>query len=177
MGIKFEGQVLKFGTVDKCNRKFAPGCKITFPEKIPVAYNFDMDEIIGHADISKVEDGLKGVVSLFDTNILPGNEYFVGGYYTRIKTHVEDRITVIDSGRLVSMSIVPEHNVADENLKVRWPIPAPQCTRLHQKSLHWMISAASIFLIRSTEKTPIAGFVLEIYPAYWSQSMFLMSPL
>lgn len=90
MGIKFEGQVLKFGTVDKCNRKFAPDCKITFPEKIPVAYNFDMDEIIGHADISKVEDGLKGVVSLFDTNILPGNEYFVGGYYTRIKTHVED---------------------------------------------------------------------------------------
>lgn len=67
MGIKFEGQVLKFGTVDKCNRKFAPDCKITFPEKIPVAYNFDMDEIIGHADISKVEDGLKGVVSLFDT--------------------------------------------------------------------------------------------------------------
>lgn len=62
MGIKFEGQVLKFGTVDKCNRKFAPDCKITFPEKIPVAYNFDMDEIIGHADISKVEDGLKGVV-------------------------------------------------------------------------------------------------------------------
>ena len=43
MGIKFEGQVLKFGTVDKCNRKFAPDCKITFPEKIPVAYNFDMD--------------------------------------------------------------------------------------------------------------------------------------
>ena len=73
MGIKFEGQVLKFGNVDKCNRKFAPDCKITFPEKIPVAYNFDMDEIIGHADISKVEDGLKGVVSLFDTNILPGN--------------------------------------------------------------------------------------------------------
>lgn len=62
MGIKFEGQVLKFGNVDKCNRKFAPDCKITFPEKIPVAYNFDMDEIIGHADISKVEDGLKGVV-------------------------------------------------------------------------------------------------------------------
>ena len=108
MGIKFEGQVLKFGTVDKCNRKFAPDCKITFPEKIPVAYNFDMDEIIGHADISKVEDGLKGVVSLFDTNILPGNE-----------THVEDHITVVDSGRLVSMSIIPEHNVADENLKVR----------------------------------------------------------
>lgn len=24
MGIKFEGQVLKFGNVDKCNRKFAP---------------------------------------------------------------------------------------------------------------------------------------------------------
>ena len=62
---------------------------------------------------------MKGETKLFDTNILPGNEYFVGGYYTRIKTHVEDHITVIDSGRLVSMSIVPEHTVADENLKVR----------------------------------------------------------
>ena len=39
--------------------------------------------------------------------------------YTGVKSHVEDHITVIDSARLVSMSIVPKHGVADENLKVR----------------------------------------------------------
>lgn len=119
MGLRLKGQVLKFDVVDKCNRKFASDCEVTFSEKVPVTYNFSPDEIIGHADISKVEDGLNCEVSLFDTNALPQNEYFVGGYYTRVKTHVKDHITIIDSARLVSMSIIPEHNVADENLKVR----------------------------------------------------------
>lgn len=119
MGLRLKGQVLKFDVVDKCNRKFASDCEVTSPEKVPVTYNFSPDEIIGHADISKVEDGLNCEVSLFDTNALPQNEYFVGGYYTRVKTHVKDHITIIDSARLVSMSIIPEHNVADENLKVR----------------------------------------------------------
>lgn len=119
MGLRLKGQVLKFDVVDKCNRKFASDCEVAFPEKVPVTYNFSLDEIIGHADISKVEDGLNCEVSLFDTNALPQNEYFVGGYYTRVKTHVKDHITIIDSARLVSMSIIPEHNVADENLKVR----------------------------------------------------------
>lgn len=76
-------------------------------------------KIIKEENVRRYREIMEGENSLFDTNILPGNEYFVGGYYTRIKTHVEDHITVVDSGRLVSMSIIPEHNVADENLKVR----------------------------------------------------------
>ena len=119
MDIRLKGQVLKFDVVDKCNRKFASDCKITFPEKVPVTYNFNLDEIIGLADISKVEDGLNCEILPFDTDAFPKNEYFVGGYYTQVKTHVKDHITVIDSARLVSMSILPEHNVADENLKIR----------------------------------------------------------
>lgn len=119
MDLKLKGQVLKFNTIDNCNRKFSSDCNITFPEKIPVTYNFNMNEVIGHADISKVEDGLDCEVSLFDINIFPENEYFVGGFYTRIKTHAEDDITVVDSGRLVSMGIIPEYSVADENLKIR----------------------------------------------------------
>lgn len=47
------------------------------------------------------------------------DEYFVGGYYDRVKRHIENGVTIIDSARLVSVSIVPEHGVADENLKVR----------------------------------------------------------
>lgn len=117
---EFEGHVLKLGTMDKCRRKFAEDCKLDFAPRIPVAYNFDSSvSLIGMADISRDEDGLACQLTLFATNVLSDNEYFVGGYYTRVKSHVEDHITVIDSARLVSMSIVPEHGVADENLKVR----------------------------------------------------------
>lgn len=119
MDLKFEGQLLNFDTVDKCSRRFAKDCTVTFPEKIPVTYNFNPDEIIGFANISKSEDGLDCEVTLFNADILPENEHFVGGYYTGVKKHIEDDITVVDSGRLVSMSIVPKRNVADENLKIR----------------------------------------------------------
>lgn len=119
MDLILKGQVLKLDVVDKCNRKFALDCEIIFPEKIPVTYNFNPDEIIGHGNIYKIKDGLNCEVSLFDRTIFLQNEYFVGGYYTKVKTHLEDHITVIDSARLTSMSIVPKHNVADENLKVR----------------------------------------------------------
>lgn len=40
MGLRLKGQVLKFDVVDKCNRKFASDCEVTFPEKVPVTYNF-----------------------------------------------------------------------------------------------------------------------------------------
>ena len=46
MGLRLKGQVLKFDVVDKCNRKFASDCEVTFPEKVPVTYNFSLDEII-----------------------------------------------------------------------------------------------------------------------------------
>ena len=53
MGLRLKGQVLKFDVVDKCNRKFASDCEVTFPEKVPVTYNFSLDEIIGHAGKEK----------------------------------------------------------------------------------------------------------------------------
>lgn len=107
---EFEGQVLKLGTIDKCRRKFAEDCKLDFATRIPVAYNFDSSSpLIGVADISRDEDGLACQLTLYPAEAFSANEYFVGGYYTG----------VIDSARLVSMSIVPKHGVADENLKVR----------------------------------------------------------
>lgn len=119
MDLRFKGPILKFDVVDKCNRKFAPDCEIAFPEKIPVTYFFGSDEVLGYADISKTKDGLDCDVLPFGTDVLPKNEYSVGGYYTQVKFHKEGAITVIDSARLTSMSIVPENNVADENLKIR----------------------------------------------------------
>ena len=64
MDLILKGQVLKLDVVDKCNRKFALDCEIIFPEKIPVTYNFNPDEIIGHGNIYKIKDGLNCEVSL-----------------------------------------------------------------------------------------------------------------
>ncbi len=117
---EFEGRVLRLGTIDKCRRKFAEDCKLDFATRIPVAYNFDSSSpLVGMADISRDEDGLACQLTLYPTEAFSANEYFVGGFYIGVKSHTEDHITVIDSARLVSMSIVPEHGVADENLKVR----------------------------------------------------------
>lgn len=109
-----------FGTEDKVRRKFVDDCKLEFAEKIPVCYNFDFTSpVLGHADVSRDEDGLLCKLTLSDINAFSDDEYFVGGYYDRVKRHIENGVTIIDSARLVSVSIVPEHGVADENLKVR----------------------------------------------------------
>lgn len=116
----FEGRLLKVGTEDKVRRKFVDDCKLEFAEKIPVCYNFDFTSpVLGHADVSRDEDGLLCKLTLSDINAFSDDEYFVGGYYDRVKRHIENGVIIIDSARLVSVSIVPEHGVADENLKVR----------------------------------------------------------
>lgn len=113
----YEGCLLRLGTVDKCGRKFAEDCKITFPDKVPVTYNFQIGvgNVLGTADISRDEAGLKCKVTMTHDDF-NGSEYFVGGYYYSVQKHKEGDITVIDSCRLVGMSIVPDAvHCSDEN--------------------------------------------------------------
>lgn len=116
---KFEGRVMKLDSVDICGRKFAKDCKIRFPERIPVLYNFDRWSmpILGQAEIQKDDDGLVCKCELDELCTDP--EYYVGGFYLSVKTHTEGEITVIDSGRLTEMSIIPNGAQADDNLKIR----------------------------------------------------------
>lgn len=117
--IKFKGRLLNFDSVDACNRKWSKDCKITFPDKVPVMYNFEYGiPPIGTAEISKDDEGLSCEATL-DCLILTRDEYYVGGHYNDVKSHLEGSITVIDSCRLMSMSIIPEDQVADRNLKIR----------------------------------------------------------
>ena len=117
---KFEGRLLKLDSVDICGRKFAKDCNIRFKERVPVLYNFqnnDPESVLGFADISKDDEGLLCKCEL--DGIFSDAEYFVGGYYLSVKTHTEGEITVIDSGRLTEMSIIPNGAQADDNLKIR----------------------------------------------------------
>lgn len=116
---KFKGRLLNFDSVDACDRKWSKGCKISFPEIVLVSYNFRHDDIpLGYAEIFEDDHGLGCEITLLDTFAM-SDEYYVGGYYNDVKSHLEGSITVIDSCRLVSMSIVPDDKVADRNLKIR----------------------------------------------------------
>lgn len=117
--IKLKGQLLIFDRVDKRGRKFAKDCKISFPDKAIVLGDFQWDiPALGIADISEDDQGLNCKVMLYDTFDMR-DEYHVGGFYSNVESHVEGLITVIDSCRLLGMSIVPDHKVADEKLKIR----------------------------------------------------------
>ena len=116
--VKMEGRLLNLGTVDSCGRKFAKDCKIIFPNKLPVRWNFDRGDprsVIGDANIFRDDKGLACEVNL-TTDLLTEDEYYVGGYYTNVKKHDENSICVIDACTLRSMSIVLAP--ADKSLKI-----------------------------------------------------------
>ena len=46
-------------------------------------------------------------------------ELHIGGCYKAVEMHEGDSIHVITSCRLISVSIIPEEEVADQDLKIR----------------------------------------------------------
>lgn len=118
--IAYEGRLLNLGTVDRCARKFSEDCKIKFPNKVPVTYNFQsgVDNVLGFAEISQDDDGLNCRVTMTNDDF-KASEYYVGGYYKDVKRDVNESVTVITSGKLTSMSIVPDCDCCDENMKIR----------------------------------------------------------
>lgn len=115
--MKYEGRLLNLGTVDKCDRKFSEDCIIDFPDKVPVTFNFrsGLGSVLGVAEVSRDEKGL-GCNVVFHHESFTDGSYYVGGRYDHVRTHMEGSITVIDSCRLIEMSITLDP--ADENLKI-----------------------------------------------------------
>lgn len=113
---KYEGKLLKLGNIDISNRMFSKDCEIKFPNKIPVMFNFRSDATLGYSDILLDDDGLKCEANITRTGFID-DVYYVGGFYRDVKQHFENGVQVIDSCRLVSMSIVSDP--ADKELKIR----------------------------------------------------------
>lgn len=113
---KFEGRLLKVESVDACFRKFSKDCKITFPEKIPVLYNFGED-IVGIASIERDDQGLICECDLYD-RLFSEEAYPVGGLYMNVNLSCEDGVTIVNSDRLVSMSILPKGLGVHDELKI-----------------------------------------------------------
>lgn len=127
MSIKFIGRLLNLGTTDKCGRIWAENCKLEFPEKVPVIYNFNEKNAmpIGIAEIFRDEKGLSCEVVFYDPII---NQFlmcirdpidiYIGGEYATCKCDDDGEQIVIHECSLVSVSIIPTNLVADENLKL-----------------------------------------------------------
>lgn len=119
--IKMEGRLLNLEKTDTMKRKFAKGCEITFPNKVPAYLIFndnDPTSVIGNAEIIRDDEGLACKVNLININEnLIKEEYYVGGYYTSVKKHDDKGLTVIDAATLRSMSIVSAPS--DKSLIIR----------------------------------------------------------
>lgn len=116
--MRFEGRLLKLGTVDVCQRKFSKDCEISFPNKVPITINFsrDPDKVIGYGHIIKDNKGFKVSVEEFREDF-NDPEYNVGGFYINVKSHDESGILVIDECKLESASIV--FDPTDKDLVIR----------------------------------------------------------
>lgn len=114
----FEGMVMQYDSIDICNRVFCKSAKVTFPKTVLIIDKFDPSTcaVIGVADLTLIDSGIKCCCTM--NTELPDDAYFVGGYYDHVKFHEEDGITVIDSARLLRVSILSERLAADKNLKI-----------------------------------------------------------
>lgn len=118
---KFEGRLLKVGSVNSQGVKFSEDCKIEFFETVPIVFDYHMDEIQITREFAKVHRDSKGLSCecYMITDDFGYLEYFVGGYYSDIHSHMENGVTVITSCKLDCVSILPESSVIDKDLKVK----------------------------------------------------------
>ena len=99
--IKLEGRILLFDTVNK-NRDICPkDCKIDIPEKVPLTWNFNHEQVIGFAEVIKDDKGLVAKAETFSNEIIgvedlsslfEDGKFGADGFYTNVKSIMMDRL-------------------------------------------------------------------------------------
>ena len=119
--IKMQGRLLTFDKVDKCNILVPKDCKITYPEMLPILFNFDrsdVSKVLGNASVTRDDSGLICDAIIYDENVIKllpefNNKFPIGGFYTRLKDHVHNNIRMIDEGFLSAVSVTLSPASAD----------------------------------------------------------------
>jgi len=113
--MKLKGRILLFDVVNKNNDIFSKDCKITFPEKIPLTWDFDHNNVIGFAEVTKDDKGLVATAETVSNNIcddkivremLTEGRIGTGGFYMNVKKHEDGNLTFVDEARLVEIALV-----------------------------------------------------------------------
>lgn len=115
-----EGRILIFNTRDNDGYVFTEETKLSHPEKIPVAWNFDFDNfslIIGSAKVHVSGGSLIATITvtnpIFEQLMMDPKLVYCGGYFTHCKEHKSDfGDSVIDDAMLWGIGVTVE----DEDL-------------------------------------------------------------
>ena len=89
-----EGRILLFNNVSKNGDIFSKDCKIDIPEKVPLTWNFNHEQVIGFANVVKDDKGLVARAETFSnekvgvedlSSIFKDGKFGAGGYYSNVK--------------------------------------------------------------------------------------------
>ena len=110
-----EGRILLFDTVSKNGDIFSKDCKIDIPEKVPLTWNFNQEQIIGFANVTKDDKGLVARAETFSnekiwvedlSSIFKDGKIGAGGYYTNVKMHINRSPIVVYEAKLSEVALV-----------------------------------------------------------------------
>ena len=110
-----EGRILLFNTVSKNGDIFSKDCKIDIPEKVPLTWNFNQEQIIGFANVTKDDKGLVAKAETFSNEIIgvedlssifEDEKFGAGGFYINVKKHNDRSLIVVDEAKLREISLV-----------------------------------------------------------------------
>ena len=113
--IKLEGRILLFNTVNINNIIFPKACKINIPEKIPLTWDFNHEQVIGFANVTKDDKGLIAKAETFSNEIIgvedlssifEDGKFGSGGFYTNVKKHNDGSFIVVDEAKLREIALV-----------------------------------------------------------------------
>lgn len=111
-----EGRILIFNTRDNDGYVFTEETKLSHPEKIPVAWNFEFDNpslIVGTAEVHVSGNCLVATITttnpMFEQLMMDPKLVYCGGYFVRCKEHKSDfGDSVIDDALLWGIGVTAE---------------------------------------------------------------------
>lgn len=115
--MKLQGRILLFNEVNLTNDIFYASCNITIPEKVPLTFNFNRDQVIGFAKATIDDIGITFIAETLSNEMIgvddirskfENGKIGVGGYYTNIKNHDDRNFRIIDEARLCEIALVPD---------------------------------------------------------------------
>ena len=110
-----EGRILLFDTANKTRDIFLKDCKIDIPEKIPLTWDLNHEEIIGFAKVTKDNKGLIVKAEMFSNefigvedlnSIFEDGKIGAGGYYTNVKGHRDRSFILVDEAKISEIGLV-----------------------------------------------------------------------
>ena len=110
-----EGRILLFNTVSKNGDIFSKDCKFDIPEKVPLTWNFNHEQVIGFANVTKDDKGLSAKAETFSnemievgdlSSIFKDGKIGAGGYYTNVKMHNNRLSIVVNEAKLSEVALV-----------------------------------------------------------------------